>query len=245
MKKIEFLFIIVVLGTCILISCSNKEEYSLDKHVENIVTVENNDGSKKSYSSAVENNRSFIVGDSTQLLVVADAVPSYTVDSRRAYINYTILDKIPDEDRYYIKLNGIVPVTTKGISWMNPMELEKMPNDPIGIKNITISNGYINVMYYFNYGADPAKHELKLYRTYESGDNQQEIWDKEVIILDLRHNAEKDDERWVKNDMACFDIRSLRKKNINDTLKIKIKINTFEGRKIYDYKYVLKDDASW
>jgi len=206
----------------ILTSCSD-DGYSLGDMWVGIATVDNLD----------DENFTLTIGDSTTLWIGASSVPHYHPKEKRALINFTILgDNYAGYD-HIVKLNSIREVLTKNVETIDRDSLEKVTNDPIKLKSIWISGGYLNIRYSYPYGGD-SQHEVNLFKVEELG----VVLPGDTIKLEFCHNTKDDTNRWWIETYVSFDLKSLQRAG-KDIVELEVMMNTTDGEKISNitYKY--------
>ena len=225
MKRFYLLFAIAIaiLSTSVIFSsCSDDDGYSLgDIWYSKYATV-NNIG---------EPIRSFTIGDSTILSVVASNIPNYIPKERRVSITYTILGDI--DNGHIIKLNGIAEIPTKDVLDIEVNDLANLTRDPIDFKSLTISDQYVNLDFGFQYGSDSKLHQFDLYRIIPTSNSFAEAdqIENDTIALEFVHNKNDDSEKWIRGTTRCYNLRSLNLAK-HEKVTLKIKLNTLKGEKI-------------
>lgn len=228
MEKHVKLFLVFMLGlvfTFGVTSCSDDDGYSLGKFWVNWATV-----------NEVEGNRYFILDDSTTLFVAASST-GYQPKNKRVIINYTILsDKYGNYD-HAIKLNGYyADVLTKNVLYIDPADQVKQDsigNDPIKLYSVWEGGGYLNFHFGYNTGNQDA-HMINLI----SSNPDLSVAD-DIVNLDFRHNRKNDPENYWVEGYASFDLAPYRKSG-RESVKFNIKVqvsNTETKTYEVEYKY--------
>ena len=213
-------FILIGVGS-FTTSCSD-DGYSLGDMWGGIATVDNIDDSTFSLT----------IGDSTKLWIAATNIPNYHPTQRRVLINFTILgDNYAGYD-HVVKLNNIRDILTKDIQPIGWQELNNAANDPVILKSMWVSGGFLNVRFLYPYGGD-SKHEINLYRV-----EDQMTSSTDVIKLEFRHDKNDDVDRWWQETYVCFDLKSLQSP-IQDSVDFEVTINTKDDieKLNFTYKY--------
>ena len=220
MKRV-LLFLLVL---PLLVACSdNDTDYSLDKFVLGLVTVENPNQETTFFMQT---------DDSTRLWTAATSLKYYRPkDGQRLIANYTLLSNKPDSAAYDhdVKLNDMYEVLTKGIFAVTPDTQDSIGNDNVYIEDMWIGSHFLNVE--FVYPGSSQLHFINLVsdtsKTYDDG----------KIHLEFRHNANNDYPAYNRRGIVSFDLKSL-ETQATDTLQIVVHTKEFEfGEKTYNFTY--------
>lgn len=224
MKSLRvIIFSVIFFGLAVMFTSCSDDGYSLGDMWVGIATVEDIDGT----------NFTLTVGDSTTLWIGASNVPHYQPKQKRALINFTILgDNYAGYD-HIVKLNSIKEILTKDVKPIERDSLNKLPNDPIRLKSMWISGGYLNIRFSYPYGGD-SQHEVNLFEAKETGG----VSSGNAIKLEFRHDKNGDSDRWWTETYASFDLQSLQVVG-QDSVELEIKTNTNSGENIsmITYRY--------
>jgi len=170
----------------------------------------------------------------TSLWPVASNVPLHNLqDKQRAFIVYTILS---DEYKGYdhaVKVLDMKSILTKPIAEnMGDENDEIYGTDPVDISDIWIGDGYLNIVFEFNYGGK-AVHYINLIESENSN---------EPYFFELRHNAYDDSERYRRKGIVAFDLSFIDTNGVE--VELAIQVNTFDGYKYYIVKYNSLNNSS-
>jgi len=216
MVKLFLLTIGVGLGSLAFHACS--DGYSLDKFWVEIATIE----------STGSGSHHFRLDDGATLWPAAGYYKGHNLeDGQRVWLNYTILSDSLDGFSHYVKVNGLDVVLTKKIAEDLGEENDSFyGNDPVSIKSLWIGSGYLNVLFAFNYGGE-KRHFINLLSKQSEED---------PYTLEFRHNAYEDPAEVGVRSIVCFDLSDLPDTN-GETVKLKIRVKTFEGDKTIELDY--------
>lgn len=144
------------------------------------------------------------------------------VDGRRAI---TVFNPLADNFQGYdhaVKILELYDVLTKGVETLTPETDEEFGNDPVTIYqgDISISNGYMNIIFQQNLPSD-VKHRISLLRP----ENDDELYTADGYVnLELRYNDYDDLTGWYATGAVSYNLNSL---DITEETKgIKLKINS-------------------
>ncbi|MDU1890022.1 MAG: NigD-like protein [Dysgonomonas sp.] len=233
MKRYLKLSSVIVLCSIFILSftsCSDDDDYSLDKYWESIVTV----------NKIGDNTYDFTLDNGEKLWVAAPAGLSLKPDYKRAIINYTILSDETGEYAHWIRLNAFYDVLTKKpiyIAEDDEAKQDSIGNDPVKIHSIWEGGGYLNIHFGYNAGGRNA-HMLNLI----SADPELSAGD-EVVKLEFRHNQKNDPQDYSRRGYVSFDLEPYRIEG-RDKVIFEISVKEFSGEtKVYtiEYKYELED----
>lgn len=191
MKLFRFLFIaltIVVIST----SCSDDDGYSLGDYWLSLATIE---GNQDGFVVVTDN------GD--RLFPSANAVPGFQVeDGMRVWVNYTILGDATGDLTYYVKINDLHKVLTKGIIELTPENADSIGHDPLTIDGYSFTNQYLNIA--FLYGGGGTIHFINLVR-----DTDNPTTPEGMPILEVMHNKNGDPYNYLRKGLVSFDLSEL------------------------------------
>lgn len=194
--------------------------YSLGDFRMEIATVESLESSQ----------HYFRLDDGTTLWPAAGYYLGHNLDDgQRTWLNYTLLSDKKDGFDHYIKVNGADPILTKKIAEDKGEENNAVyGTDPVGIDEnyIWIGNGYLNIIFSFNYGGTKT-HFINLL---PAGDEEN------AYQVEFRHNAYNDPQQTAVSGIVCFDLSDLPDTG-GETVKLTVKVNTFSGEKTYELDY--------
>jgi len=221
-------YIILALGfflsALLLYSCKDDDGYSLDKAWYSIATVHPLDDSR-SYWLTLDSG--------TSLWPAATNIPWYDPqETKRAFVVYSLLS-----DEFYgydhaIKVLDLKSILTKSVSEnLGEENDETYGTDPVSISDLWIGDGYLNVVFEFNYGGN-AVHYINLIES-ENADTP--------YYFEFRHNAFNDSKRYSRKGIVAFDLSNIDTNGKEVTLTIQVKTN--DGTKNYTIKYNSSDKS--
>lgn len=170
-----------------------------------------------------------IVMDNKDLLVpVASNYPGWQTkfdSGDRVLTNYTILDEELNEDGsvklYYVKINDIDDILMKGIMDITEENADSIGNDPIIVEDYWMTDSLLS--FKLKYWGLNGIHFLNLVK--QPGDITAE---DQPIQLELRHNANGDDESVPYTAFVSFSLNSLRINEL-DSVQFKFSSTDYEG----------------
>ncbi len=135
-------------------------------------------------------------------------------DGQRILADFYILNEHPAENDYDydIQYVDLYQILTKDIFEITPETQDSIGNDAVGVYQMWIGSNYLNVEFYF--GAYNKKHFINLVsdsaKTYNDG----------KVHLEFRHNSNNDHAAQTEWGLASFDLRSLEKNAVGDSVNI-------------------------
>lgn len=223
--------IIISLLTLTLVSCNNKDEFSLGKFRIDIATVKTS--GVDSYYLTLDNG--------AKLWVAASDVRWYKpINDQRVFINYTLLQGGNQDFDYMIKVNDIWNILTKGIIDLNTQNADSIGNDPLKVNKMIMGSDFLNVSFLFNYDYDKRKpHAINLVRNTTTADELQDN-DEDIIELEFRHNSYGSTiNKWNAEGLVSFNLKELQRDDV-DSVKIAVKAKERdENNNIIDKTYNL------
>lgn len=153
----------------------------------------------------------------------------------RFLVNFTILGNKKNEnhdEHYYVKINSLRKILYKGILDLTPAKEDSIGNDPIRVKDKWLKGNMLNFELGY-YGGD-AVHFINLVK--QPGPINTA---NGPVILELRHNTNKDREKIPLSAMVTFDLSSLKIAGKNSTA-FKVVAKGFDGSNFEysgEYKY--------
>jgi hypothetical protein len=128
-------------------------------------------------------------------------------DGDRVLVNYTILDDDENEDgevgTYYVKVNSLKAILMKGIMDITPENSDSIGNDPLNVIDYWITDSLLTFeLRYWGYN---EIHFLNLVK--QPGEVLEA---NQPIELELRHNANSDDEAISYTAFVSFSLNELR-----------------------------------
>lgn len=214
----------------IFTSCED-DGYSLDDFMISMATVNPVDESAGTYYLTMDNG--------TTLWPLASNVVYKPKKDQRVMVNFTILgDSIKGYDRP-VKINYLQEVLTKDIENLTEENEEEIGDDPIRLLDRWIGDDYLNIHFGYNTGGE-QKHRVSLvYNTIEPQQN-----DAGEIVLELRHNANGDPQKYGVKSYVAYNLRPLQKEG-QDAVDLTIKVKDFnDEEKEYKITYKYKNGAA-
>jgi hypothetical protein len=134
-------------------------------------------------------------------------VQNHLENGDRVMVNYTILDDDANEQGeigiYYVKVNSIKSILMKGVIDITPENADSIGNDPIIVQDYWMTDSLLT--YKLKYWGNNQVHFLNLVKA------PGEITaDSQPIALELRHNANGDDESIPYTAFVSFSLNDLR-----------------------------------
>ncbi len=199
MKKIIFGFLVGFLF--VLAGCNDDDGYSLNDMWVGFGIYQGDEDSSK-----------IIMDNGDVLYPIASAYPpgwaDYLENGARIMVNYTILDDNTDDDgnvvSYYVKVNSFKDILMKGIMDITPENEDSIGNDPIIVEDYWMTDSLLNFklkywgyneVHFLNLVKEPSKIMAPGIQPYE---------------LELRHNANGDDEAIPYTAYVSFSLNGLR-----------------------------------
>lgn len=154
----------------------------------------------------------------------------------RVWINYTILDEELNADgtvkQYYVKVNEIDDILMKGILDITEENADSIGNDPIIVQECWMTDSLLN--FKLKYWGYSKIHFLNLVK--QPGDLTSE---SQPIELELRHNANEDDESVPYTAFVSFSLNELRIEG-QDSVQFQFTSTDYDGvhhtvEKVFDY----------
>lgn len=210
-----------------LISCNNKDGYSLGDFQVSIATI----------ILEGENSYSILLDNGKKLWPSVSDIRYKPKENQRAFVNYTLLSDKYDKFDHIVKVNAIWNILTKDIIDLTEENENEIGNDPVKTNYLWIANDFLNIDFMFNYGAE-RPHYINLVNnktTPEEGE------DDDVIELEFRHNSyDSQNPKLSTEGLVSFNIKSLQRDD-RDSVKLKIKVKELDKVTTHDitYKYNL------
>lgn len=194
MKKTMLLVLLAIL-LLPLTGCDDDDDcYSLGKFWITTATIET--GSVNPYVIVTDN------GD--RLFPSATVIPWFELrDQQRVWISYSILgDAIGDFD-YYVKVNDMSEILTKGILELTPENADFIGDDPLRVKSYWITGDFLTID--FLYSGGNAIHFINLVQ-----DVNNPVDEEGRPILLFRHNRNDDPANYRMRGTVSFNLFDLR-----------------------------------
>jgi hypothetical protein len=220
MRKINFVGVILMLF--VLFAC-DKDEKSFSTNIwVSLATVKQ-----------INNSTPVLLQLDNGLLVwpVNNSNDFNTSDGQRVLISYNILsDSAQNNPKREIRLNTISNVQIKQVAALTTANKDSIGNDPLGISNIWIGGGYLNVSFYI-YGNKTAHLVSLAYNTTIPPSNDGKVH------LELHQNAFGDTSTGLNTGVISFDIKSFVQNRISP-VEIIIEVKNYAGTVItYPFTY--------
>lgn len=218
--KIFLVTISVALSSVLFFSCLGDDDgYSLGHFWIDMATV-----------VPLDNNSYYLrMDDGKTLWPAATNVSNYEPkENQRALVNFTILSDSLNGFDHFIKVNSIDNVLTKDIAKNLGEKNDSIyGTDPLEIVTMWTGDNYLNVYFKAYFGGE-KKHYINLIPS-----------EDEDAVLELRHNAYDDPATYKRGSLVAFNLSSLEDSTTisNDTILLTVKVNTFDGDKLYSIKF--------
>ena len=217
MKKIVFGILIGFLF--VVAGCNNDDGYSLSDMWVGFGIFQGD-----------ESNTYQIIMDNDDVLIpIASNYPLGWQESfdngDRVLINYTILseklDNAGEVESYYVKVNSIKDILMKGVMDITPENEDSIGNDPIIVEDYWMTDSLLTFkLKYWGYN---AIHFLNLVK--EPGDILEE---NQPVELELRHNANDDDDAIPYTAYVSFSLNGLRIEGL-DSVRFVVTATDYDG----------------
>ncbi len=221
--KTRILFFALFIAALVT-GCDDDDDYSLGKFWVTTATI-HTEG--ETYTIETDN------GD--RLFPSATAVPWFNLENnQRVWVNYTILgDATQDGIDYYVKVNDLKELLTKGIITLTAANADSIGNDPITITNYWFNNDFLSIE--FEYGGGGTIHFINLAQDEDHPENEQG-----QPILEFRHNRNNDPYNHLLRGIVSFDMSKLKtegKNSIDFVLKAKGPVADEDFEEILTYQW--------
>lgn len=222
MIRLTPFFLIVIL----LFSCSKDEDYSLNKFWVSAATI-----------STYEVKPYLIITDNGDRLFPTSSNVKYfkPIDKQRVWVSYTILKDEKDagaEFDYYVKVNDVREILTKGIVTLTDSNKDSIGNDPVEIENVWFSGDFLTIG--FVYGGGGAIHFVNLVRNVEDAYTEEQL-----PILEFRHNRNHDRFNNAMRGWVSFDLSELKVSN-QDSVTFILRANSFNEEERFERQLTFK-----
>lgn len=174
MRKKTLLVLIAIL-LLPLAGCFDDDDYSLDKYWVTSATIE-------------KTGDSFIIvtDNGDRLFPSATAIPWFQVsDNQRVWVDYTILGDATGDLTYFVKVNNMSKILTKGILTLTPQNADSIGNDAVKITNYWITGDFLSIRFIY-YGGQSI-HFINLVQDVNNPLNNEGL-----PVLWFRHNRNDD-----------------------------------------------------
>lgn len=159
-------------------------------------------------------------------------------EGERVLINFTILDEVLNSDgsvaQYLVKVNEAREILLKDLIQGTDDNADSIGNDPIVVQEFWMTDSLLNLK--LNYRGYNQIHFLNL--SYEMEDPTLE----EPIKLNIRHNANDDDEALSYTAFVSFSLNQLRVAG-KDSVQIEVSSTDYKGvthtfSEVFDYSHL-------
>lgn len=219
MKK--FVFGIFVGFLFLFVGCNDDDSYSLNDIWLGFGVIQKSDAASPSESPNI------IMDNKDVLVPIASNYPAGWLskfdNGERVLVNYTILDEDINSSlpRYFVKVNSIEDVLMKGVMDITPVNEDSIGNDPIIVKNYWMTDSLLNFkLEYWGYN---SIHFLNLVKHPDAI-----VEDNQPVELELRHNANNDDESIPFTAYVSFSLNSLRIES-RDSIRFSFTSTDYDG----------------
>lgn len=215
MKKIEFVMLAIL--SIAIFSCNDDDGYSLNDQWIGFGMLKNDSGT---ILIKMDN------GD-----VLKPVAWDYNLnggddfgDGSRVLVNFTILDEELNEDgsvnQYLVKINEAREILMKGILTLTNENADSIGNDPLVVKEYWMTDSLLNLkIKYWGYN---KVHFINLVQ------DSTTLLTDEPIQLELRHNANEDDESLPYSAFVSFSLNQLRVAG-KDSITVEINSTDYDG----------------
>lgn len=223
MKTLKLFFVIagIVLSSFTFSSCLDDDGYSLGDMWYSVATARPL-GDDSFYFT--------LDGGTTLFRAAGDYYGRYYPKTpQRVQINYTILGDNYSGYDHAIKLNRLDTILTKPVAEHLGLQNDSIyGTDPVGIEEMWVGDGYLNVIFKFNLSNESKKHFINLVKNENESESPYE--------LEFRHNAYEDYPAYGGRGIVAFDLAGLPDTEGQD-VTLKIKVKTFDGEQTFEKKY--------
>jgi len=173
-------------------------------------------------------NLTILMDDGEVLYPIAGSLNELK-DKERILTNFTILgnkDNENHDEEYIVRINSYRKILYKGILEMTPAMEDSIGNDPIKVKDRWVKNNMLNFELQY-YGGEKI-HYINLVKKIGIT-----LSESEPIVLELRHNENKDSQSYPLSAIVTFDLSSLKVEGKN-SIAFKVVAKDFDGK---DFEY--------
>jgi len=228
MKKICInLFTLFMCLTTITFTSCDDDGYDLGKFVVSLATVNPIDEQHGTYYLTMD--------DGTTLWPAASNVYYRPKNDQRVIVNFTLLsDSLTGYD-HYVKINALQEILTKKVVDLTLENEAEIGNDPVKILDLWVGDNYLNIHYGINVGGDQM-HTLNLVQNKIDAETE-----GNAIVLELRHNANDDPQRYGSNGYVAFDLKKFQEGDLESVDFIIKNLDFNEETKEYKITYKYKN----
>lgn len=224
-------FILLVTSIFLITSCSKDDDgYSLGKFWVNFGILNKTGSDAGNYTISLD-NKSILIPVSVDFNIY-----NYAQDGDRVWVNYTILDDNADGNNpateYYVRINSVDKILTKGILDITEENQDSIGNNPVNVNDIWISDSLLN--FEISYWGYNKIHFINLVK--QPGElNENTV---QPIELELRHNNNGDEGHIKQTGFVSFRLNALKITNL-DSVTFVVKGTNYAGE-TFDYEGVYK-----
>lgn len=234
MKKIIFLLMAAM--PLFFVGCDNDDDADNNTSPNTEIDLVTMDNMQK-------NTKYSLLLDSKERMAIEESdVKPLPSDGQRMIAQYEFLpNTLENNETYPVHLLAIREILTKNMEEFDPETAEDTyGNDSLKVEDIWIGGEYMNVK--FSYMGESKTHFIHLIQ-----DISQEYEDGN-IHLELRHNADEDQQNVSLKGMACFNIKDLLPEEETVTFIIHAK-ESAESIELYEIEYdpasISKDEREY
>lgn len=154
-------------------------------------------------------------------------------NGKRIIVNYTVLDEDENSSlpRYFVKINSVKDVLTKGILDITTENQDSIGNDPIVVQECWMTDSLLN--FQLKYWGRYKVHFINLVK--QPGTLTA---DSQPFELELRHNDNDDDEAILFTAFVSFKLKNLQVAGL-DSVSFRVTSSDYEGEE-FEYEGVYK-----
>jgi hypothetical protein len=226
----SFKFLLIILFSLSLFSCSLKTNNGDETYIINFATVSNPNAITLQYYLNLDNGTRLFTSQIGE--AQSSSVPT---DGLRVLANYSLINKAPANSGYdyNIQINSVNPVPILKLTNLTKANKDTIiGNNPFTISLINAGDNYLNVL--FNYGLSSTSytHTITLVKN-----TLKTYLNDGKVHLDLFYNNGGDIGTTVTQSGACFDLTSLKG---TATDSINLVINTYNNNDSISYPVTYK-----
>lgn len=227
MKAINKILSILILSSIILSfsACSDDDGYSNGEFWVEIGTIEPLNENLSGYHIVLDDGAKLWPVNQESLIN-----PQYS----RAQINYTKLSDSYEGYKHMVRVNYVRYILTKNILELTPEINDSIGHDKIKILELWEGDDFINIHFGYNAGGTGILHSINLV------EDKSTVGQDGVITLEFRHNQNGDPEKYGVTGIVAFNLRPYKIAG-QDSVKFKIKVNSFDEQNEYDFVYKYTD----
>jgi len=226
MKK--YILLIAVSLTALAMTACKDDGHSLNTSYTAMAIVDNPGDKPSGFVFNTDGGRA--------MWVAGTSLPYGPQDGSRILANYSLLYDRPESDPYdhYVKLNDYYKVLTKDAILLDGENEENIANDPIYVRKIWVSGGFINIDFVLE--GNNKIHYLNLVS------NTLADYGDDKIHLEFRHNKNEDAELLDLRGIASFNPDTVLAEGTELPLNIVIHWKTPSQERSYEITYDKKVD---